>query len=720
MANYNENDEKEKKPKKKTGQELTDFLETAKDRLKTAIDGDRHNREQAIEDLKFLNGEQWDETEKTRRKNKNRPALTVNLLRKYKKQLVGEQRQNRPRIKIRPVDSKADPKIAKIREGIIANINYLSNFDNILDQAYGQVVSCGYGAWRILTRYTEENPFLQEIYKEPIPNPFLVYWDPGAKNYDKSDAKWCFVLCKYSKKEFEEEYPDADMPGGDEFDKGTGTNNEHWYDKDTVTVAEYYVKEPIEKTWALLSDGQVMEEGEAQKKIDEVMKPLLEKAPNAIPILKIEKTKTAEEYKVREYIITAKAIIETHDWAGKFIPIVSIFGEQINIEGKPYIQGLIKDAKDPQRIYNYWHTSAAERIALAPKSPYIGSAKMFEGYEADWKASNTDNLPFLKAKHDPNFKGILPRREPPIQADQGLITAIQEAKQNIKDTIGMFNADVGDVGPERSGAAINARQKPGDIATFEFFDNLVKGIKYDGMVTNDALPYYYNTERDVRLRNEDSTETFIPVNTTAQKALNEISQNPLKYQGLDKNALIGMAQKKGFDAKYNDLTVGKYDVVVDTGPSYATQRSESAEYMLKLINSDPDISKMGRDILVRNMDFLGADELAERLKKMLPPGLIELKAGEEPPKPLPPAPQMLLMQAKVQNEQARQKVAMIKAQVELVRLYKETKESEAGIRQEILKALAELHAPQHPADMMLARKIMEGSQNAMPQSAMPQ
>jgi hypothetical protein len=336
--------------------------------------------------------------------------------------------------------------------------------------------------------------------------------------------------------------------------------------------------------------------------------------------------------------------------------------------------------------------------------------------------ANTENMPFLKFKADPNFKGLFPQRQPPVQADQGMIAAISEAKQNVKETVGMFNADVGDAGPERSGAAITARQKPGDTATFELFDNLVKGIKYDGMVTNDLIPYIIDTAQDVRLRSNDDTENFVPVNTTAQKALDSIKGDPLKYQGLDVDSLQGMAQKNGFDAKYNDLTVGKYDVVVDTGPSYATQRVESTDHMLKLINSDPDISKLGRDILVKNMDFLGADELAARLRKVIPPGLLELKAGEQPPKPLPPNPQMLLMKAKIDSEGARQKVAMIKAQVELVKLYKETKESEAGIRQEILKALAEVHAPQHPADMMLAKKLIEQGeqQSEMSQPQMQQ
>lgn len=712
---------KKEKETKMTGEKQKKFLKNAQDRLKLAIDADRHNREQAVEDLKFLNGEQWDEGEKQKRKNKNRPALMINLLPKYRNQLVGEQRQNRPRIKIRPVDSKADLKIAKIREGLISNINYLSNFDNILDQAYGMVVDCGYGAWRILTRYTEENPFIQEIYKEPIPNPFLVYFDPSAKNPDKSDAMWCFVLCKYGKDEFEDEYPDADIPGGEQLQRGVGTTNEHWYDKEHVTVAEYYLKTPVKKTIALLSDGTCFEESEAREKIKEIMEPLKDKAPDAIPLLKIEKTKEVTEYEIKQYVITYSEVLEEHEWAGKFIPIVTVYGIQRNIEGKPYIQGLIRNAKDSQRLYNYWYTSAAERIALAPKTPWVGSAKMFEGYEKDWAVANVENIPFLKARPDPNFKGMLPRREPPIQADTGLLASIAEAKQNVKDTVGMLN-DLGEPGAERSGTAIMARQKPGDIGTFEFFDNLVKAIKYDGMVTNDLIPYIYDTERDVRLRNEEGTENFVPVNTTADKAYGSITKDPLKYQGLDAGALKGMMQQQGANAKYNDLTVGKYDVIVDTGPSYATQRVESVDAMLKLINSDPDISKIGRDILVGNMDFMGSDDLAARLKKTVPPGMIELKAGEEPPKPLPPPPQVVLLQSKVQSEQMRQKVAMVQYQVKLLQLYKESKETDTNLRQEIIKVLAELHSPDHPADEKIRQQVkssmMGGQQGEMPQPAM--
>ena len=731
-------DEEKKSTGTMTGKKKSDFLSLAIKRLKRAIDKDDHNRKAAIEDLEFLNGDQWDEGERKRRKLRNRPCLTLNLLPKFVDQIVGDMRQNRPKIKIRPIDSKADPAIAKIREGIIWNIEYLSGAEAIHDDAGEAATASGYGAWRVLTRYTEENPFEQEIYLDPIENPFNVHMDPAAKHFMYSDSNYGFILDKMPVDEFKETYPGKTVPG-DTLDRGAGTDYEEWWDDETITVAEYYVKEKKKIAMAQMDNGEVITVEEANKRIAEWqeknMTPVLSPAmgmpgegagPEGLPPLppaipaptpmmepepKIVRTRDTDKIKIRHYVITASEILKEEACPGEFIPIILLRGRIRNIGGKTYVRGLIRDAKDPQRLVDYWNTAAAEAIALAPKTPWIGTAKQFQGYENDYAAANIENFPFLKYNLDQGAPPPtrVPFGDPPV----AMFAQISRAEENLKSVVGMFNRDVGDQGPEMSGVALTKAQTPGDVATFAFIDNLARAIEYEGRIINAMIPEVYDTERDVRLRNVDDTETFAPINTTAANALENITTNPTRYQGLDKKKLMKSIQEKGDQAIFNDIAAGKYDVVVDAGPSYTTQRQESADSMMKLVEADPQrLMGIAGDLIVRNLDFKDADTLATRLEKTLPAGLKELKEGEEPPPPAPPDPNVVISQAMVQVEQlkvetARQKLmfdAQIQSQklaIEKLKVMKEGLEGKNDVRKEILEVLQEVFASQHPADALL-------------------
>lgn len=729
---------------KKDKQELLDL---ARKRLDRSIEKDEHNRESAIDDLKFLNGDtQWDEGEKRRRSLAHRPTLQINLMPKFVDQVTGDQRQNRPRVKVRPVDSKADPAIAKIREGIIWNIEYLSNADAIYDQACEMQVSCGYGAWRILTRYCPEAPFVQEIYLEPIDNPFLVYMDTEAKDFMFSDAEWGFVLDKMPKEEFEETYPKAKNPA-DEMDFGQGVNYEHWYDENTVTVAEYYVRERVKQPMAQMDNGDILTLEEANQKISEWEEknaaiPPASIMPNAdmgagpgfnsfppVPDAPVEprpviaKQRDADKIVVKHYLLTFSEVLKEETVAGSFIPVVLLRGRMRNIEGKPYIRGLVRDGKDPQRLVNYWNTAAAEVIALAPKAPWIGTAKQFEGYEEDYAQANIENFPFLKFNPDAEAPGP-PQRVPMADPPVAMFAQISRAEENLKSVIGMFNRDVGDQGPEMSGVALTRAQTPSDVSTFAFIDNLSRAISHSGRIINEMIPEIYDTERDVRLRNIDDTETFAPINTSAMAALKSMQGNPERYQGMDLKKLQKAIRKEGPTASFNDITAGKYGVVVTIGPSFTTQRQESAENMMKLVQADPQrMMGLAGDLIVRNMDFKDSDELAERLEKTLPPGLKRLKEGEEPPPPPPPDPNALISQAMVQIEQLKlenqkqklefdREIQAQKLAIEKMKVMKEGLTDKNETRKEVLAILQEVFSEQHPADgLMQENPINQGDRN---------
>lgn len=686
---------------------IQSFLDTANKRLKMAIDADNENRLAAIEDLEFAHGEQWDAQEKTRRANAGRPALQINMLPKFIDQVVGDMLHNTPQIKVQAEDSRADYQVAQIRQGLISQIEYQSNAKGIYGYAARQMVTCGYGGWRVLTRYCDDNPFMQEIYLEGIRNPFLIYLDPSAKDQNYADAKWGFLLEKVPVDEFKDRYPGKSVPG-DNFNSGVGIDQEAWYDGSTVTIAEYFCVETETKTMLLLEDGSVVSQEcydeltqEYQTASDNAIQqslnpqeqalqqpqgvqmppPAQQLANKTVPAI-LDKRET-EENIIKHWIITGADIIEGglegNKFPGKLIPLVLLKGKELNICGKNHVYSLIRHAKDPQKMANYWNTSAAETIALAPKNPWIGTPKQFEGFEEDYASANVDNLPFLKYNVDPESTGP-PQRVAPGQPPTAIFEQIRRAEENIKSVIGMFNADVGAPGSEQTGAAIRARQRPGDISTYEFSENWARAILYTGKIINGMIPSVYDTERDVRVRSEDGSETFVPVNTTVGDAFKRITSNPKPYLGMPPQVIKHLMNNEGETAELNDITSGKYGVVVTTGPSYATQREESASLLMQMVQAMPQQMSVAADLIAESMDFKDAAELAKRLRKpLVQSGVIDPRPDEQPPAPPEPAPEVLVQQSLVEVEKAKVQVEMTRVENEKVKLELEKLKTERDI-----------------------------------------
>jgi Phage P22-like portal protein len=689
--------------------------------LKVDKKADNHNRSLAVETLKFINGEQWDEAIKQKRKLRGRPVMQINVLPKYAKQIRGEWLKNCVRIKVRPVDSKADLKIAKVREGIISNIEYLSNAEDIYNENIDVLSNCGYASWRIRARQTEEDAFLQELYIENIQNPLSVYFDCDSRQPNYSDARRVWIIEVLSRKEFEEKYPDASIPGNSVSENNTGQSEEAWYHEDQITVAECYYKEITEKKMAMLSDDRRMTEAEANEYIGKIKEtyekvkndqetkraealskgvPFAEQPVDDSGIPTIVKKATIKETKIKWVLMTAEEFIEQKDWPGSILPVVMVNGEIRNIEGKKYIFGLYKDAMDPQRMLNHWHTSASEFVAMAPKAQWQATANMIEGYESRYAAANEDNDPVMLSNIDEEAAKVgwlFPKRTEPPTIPTAIFQEISRAEKNIKDCIGMYNVDVGDQGREISGKAIEARQVPGDTATYIYPKKMSKGIMWTGRILNDCLNYYYDTERDARLRNIDETETVAPINTPVSKVMSGINENPGKFQGIKKQDLIKASKNGGV---FNNITVGKYDVIISTAPTYASQRAEAAENMIKMASATK-VSPLDKYLIYKNSDFPGADEAAEIYKKMVPPSLIPPKPGEPPMPPQPPTPQVQLMKAKTDAQMAEIEVKKMRLKVEFVKLQKEMAENGDTMDAKIIARMEALFSVDHPADQLL-------------------
>ena len=597
-----------------------DILSEMRAFKKECEDFDGHNREAFEDDLKFLEGHgQWDDRIKAQREADGRPCLTINKLPQYVNQVANDIRQSRPSIKPRPVDSKSDPDKAKLLEGLIRNIEYVSKADQAYDTAAFYAVAGGMGFITVETCYAEDDSFEQDIRVRRVANPMTVFIDPNCKEADGSDMTRALVTSLMPVKAFKKKYPKASAT-----DSMEGSEWADWYTAEVVRLAEYWTREQVARPIALLQDGSVVD------------------ADSADPAMVVS-TRSALSWKVTYRLCTGTEVLEEKVWPGKYIPIVPVWGEEIDINGKVYRRGLVRNAKDSQRMYNYWRTTATELVALAPKAPMLVTDKQIEGREHEWASANVSPRPYLT--YTPDGQAPVPQRIEPASVPQGVFTEAQVSVDDMKSVTGIYDASLGARGNETSGRAILMRQKEGDNATFVYPDNVARAIAQVGRIIIDLIPKIYDSARMVRVLGEDGTEELVQVN-----------QN-------------GM----------NDLTIGKYDIAVESGPSYATKRMEAAETMMSFVQAQPQLAPIIGDLIAKNMDWPGADQIGERLRAMLPPQLQALEQKDGPQ--IPPEVQAMVQQAMAQVQQQQAALQEMQAKLSDKEAEHEAKERELAIKE---------------------------------------
>jgi hypothetical protein len=600
----------------KGGNSEQKLLAEARSRMQMAVSAMSETREDELDDLRFYAGSpdnhwQWPaDVLQTRGAVQGqtinaRPTLTINKLPQHVHQVTNEQRMNRPGIKVIPSDDEAQEEVAEIYNGVIRHIEYISDADVAYDTACENQVSYGEGYIRILTEYCDEDSFDQDLKIGRIRNSFSVYMDPMIQDPTGADARWCFITEDLTKQEYERLYPDA-APISTLMSLGVGDQSiSQWLNENTIRIAEYFYYDFEKRTLNLYPGNQTAFDGTPE---DKQMRMMFGK-----PLRQRESTMR----KVKWCKINGYEILESGDWAGKFIPVVRVVGNEFEVDGRIYISGLVRNAKDAQRMYNYWVSQEAEMLALAPKAPFIGYGGQFEGYEQQWKTANTTNWPYLEVNPDvTDGQGAvlpLPSRAQPPMASSGLLQAKAGASEDIKSATGQYNASLGMGSNERSGKAILARQREGDVGTYHYVDNLARAIRHVGRQLVDLIPKIYDTERIARIIGEDGESSTVK--------MNPMQPEPVK-QIVDQNGVV-------IDRIYNP-SVGKYDVRVITGPGYATKRQEALESMAQLLQGNPQLWSVAGDLFVKNMDWPGADDLAARLARTIDPKLINANEDEDP------------------------------------------------------------------------------------------
>jgi hypothetical protein len=638
----------------------------AKQFLTFCNDADSNNRAEALEDILFCSGDQWPVELQNSRSLESRPCLTINKLDAYCRQITNQQRQQRPRIKVHGMNNESDAKVAEILQGICRHVEVNSNAEDAYDHAFDFAVRMGWGYWRVETDYVSEKSFDQEIYIRRINNPFTVYFDPNSILPNGSDAEKVLITEVIRKDVFRKMYPDAD-DGSGFHQRGTGDTDSEWIMKEDIRIAEYFWTERKSEDLILLSDGNHVFASELPKKA------LLEDAG----IYEVSRRKSFKKV-IKWCKMSGMEILEEGTWAGKYIPVVRVTGQQLIVHNKKKYFGLARQAKDPQKMYNFWQTALTESVALAPKAKWLLAEGQDEGHENEWAQANIKAMPVLRYKQT-DIEGRpapAPQRLQPEPPPAGVMAAAQALSADLMAVIGIYDPAQLPSG-NISGKALQGQQQAVDMTNYHYYDNLTQSIAHTGKIILDLVPQIYDTERVMRIIGDDGKPELVTLN---QRGVDEM----------------------GVEKILNDVTVGEYDVVMETGPGYNSKRQESVDAMLGMLQADPTLMQTAGDLIFRNMDFPGAEIIADRMAAANPMAQIDDKS------PIPPQVQMQLKASQAQVQQMQQQIQQMQIAMQQRQDIEQVKQDNENKRK-----LMDVTARAHNTETMAEVKVHDQNTRAI-------
>lgn len=606
------------------------IIAEAKERLRKCEEWENQARVNWESDYRFgygdsVNGYQWDEDIKTARTSGSKPCLTVNRVRQYCLQIVNDARQNKSSIEVRPVGEGSSYKSAEVMEGVIRHIEYVSNADSAYDKAVHDMVFGGIGYWRIVTDYIDADSFDQEIYIRRIPDALSVFLDPNITEYDGSDARFGIIYTEMDKEQFKKDYPrHADCANDMPFD-GSNFNHKYmsWLTNDRIIVAEYYRVIEEDDTLFLMPGNQTIRQSEIDK---------TQMTDEIAAWMKDPKTRKRDikDRKIEWFKIAGQTIIERTIWLGKYIPIIRCVGEETVIDGIMDRIGHVRALIDAQRCYNYYTSASIEFTALQTKTPWLAPIAAVENSIEDFRNSNLQNLAVLTWNHidDEGNEIPAPTRPQAPQASEAYLKGMESSINEMEMASGQFAATLGQPSNERSGKAIQERQRNALNSTYHYVDHFSRAIRHCGKQLIDLIPKVYDVPRVLNILAIDGTQSNVMIDNSAPQAHAPANQNP---EGLTPQSVTTI---------FNP-TVGTYDIISDVGPDFATRRQDAYNAMSNILSQDPELGKLIGDLMFRAADFPMADEIAERLKNMVPPQALGIG----------PSPQEMALQQQLQTLQ---------------------------------------------------------------------
>ena len=618
-----------------------DIIAECYERYEIGCEAMEENWNRAREAIKFRDLEQWDDAVKNARMNDSdgeRPCLVLDKINQYVRQVTNEQRQNRPSIRVRAVDDYGDPEVAEVFRGMVRSIEDLSRADVAYDTGMEHATDGGFGYWRICTDYADDETFDQEIRIERIRNRFSVICDPTAQQPDGSDAKWWIVFYDMELGDYKADYPDAEITDFEPMNQ----RFPRWFEgKDKVIVCEY-----------IRCEYDIKE------------------------ITKGEKKRKAKIPKWKIFTLNGAEIIGKTEWASRYAPIVRVLGAELDLDGELRLSGMVRPAMDAMRQYNYSASAFVERVALEPRVPWIGAEGQFEGHETEWSQANRRNFAYLE--YVPILEGDVvvppPARNPMPAIPPGWQQLLSNMEHDIQTSLGMYGSNLGQQTEAQSGRQELALQRKGDISTYHFQDNHSLAIRQTGRVIVDLIPKIYDTERVVRILGEDGEEDHVRLKPGQGVAVNKIKGKAGKIQ------------------KMYDPLVGKYDVTATAGPGYATKRMEGAEFMMGLLQKNPAFAGVFGDLAFKSLDIPYADEVAERIRRTIPPNILAGDDDEDQFADLPEEAKQIIQQMQMQMRQKDEEIQQFAQGLE--QRSKELSQQEKTVQSQSASAKEDLHRAQ--------------------------
>lgn len=650
--------------------EVIKFLAKAKSRVRMLFEAEAELRENMRDDMEFRASDQWDPVVKAERRADGRPTLTINRIPQFIRQVTNAQRASKPAIQVNPVDSGADPQVAAALQGVIRSVEVNSDADIAYSTAGEAQATMGRGYWRVITEWAADDGYEQDIKIKRCPNALAVGLDPAHTEVDGHDARWGIVFEDLPKDLFIERYGEEAAASYQAWMTGRDRSPD-WMPEGRLRVMEYFYKEFTFETIVDIELPSLNGDGST-----ETIRCLKADIPDAVPDnWKVKNSRTIERAEVYWATITPTTILEGNDdltggklFPSRYIPIVQVLGDELNIDGKRDLRGMVRDAKDPQKMYSFWASSLTEMIGQAPRAPYIGYTGQFKNHEAKWNAANRKSFAYLEVNPVTAGGNIapLPQRQQFEPAIQSIVEAFKLADNDLKSVMGLFDASMGENGPEQSGKAILARQRQGELGNSLYADNLGRAIRYTGRIILDMIPRVLSPIRILRILGADNT-----------------SDNIMIHNGAPKVDVEAQAAAGGIQRIY-DISVGRYDVSISTGSAYSSRRQEAIDAMLQLVNSFPQAAPIIGDLLVGNMDWPGAAAIAARLKKMVPKNMLD---KDDPDfDPTPPEVSEHMKQLQEAYEELKHK---LEAKMAEIQSKHELKQAELEMRERIAMQMEE-------------------------------
>lgn len=660
-----------KRDKKLEGDQ--EFLATSLKRFQISSDADADSRKKELDDLRFSIGTgQWDDAVKASREIEGKPCLTVNRANAFLRQYTGDERQHRPSMLVNPVGSGADQDVAKIHQGVLRHVEVASFADITYDNSYDMMMRIGRCPWRVKTDYISELSFDQEPRIEPIENPFAVFLSP-FRNVQGQDPLWAHVVEDLSREEYEAKYPKSQMVSL-RFPTDLGNPMPGWVVKDGARNAEYWYVELAPATLCQLADGSVK----------------LKQDCNKLELLAIDDERETVTRKVCCVKHNAIEVLERYEYLGRYIPIVDLTGLRLNINGKIYLSGMVRDYRDAQRIYDFMVTRQVEQIDAQGKDPLFVPEGGNTPYEEIYRLMNRKNYGWVPyVAYTPEGKPLpAPSRANRNVDIAGMSAIIKQADYDMKAVIGIYGPQVDQPGMQaESGFAILTRQQQSDKGTISWSDNLNRAIRWQGTIILDLWPRYITAPKLQRIINPDDSVKH-------QVVFNSQHSSSGDAQGM----LDGQALKTAYD-----VGKGAYDVTLSSGPMNQTARQEAFKALTYLITSKPELLPVLGDIWAKNADFPDAPVLAERFKKMLPPQLQEQDPSDAAAQMA--AKDAALQQLTAQHQQLVAELARASDAIRTKRLDIESRERIAALNNQTQILLQQLKSHDEAATSQLASTL---------------